>query len=60
MNNSIKFNYQKYREYRKLHDKLSDSDLDNLDKLDHMSSFNGKDVKELIYEGYLILDKWCS
>jgi len=55
----IRFNYHKYREYRKQHDKLSDEDLDNLDKLDHMSSFDKVDVKELIHSGYLVLDKWC-
>ncbi len=60
MINELKFNYQKYREYRKEHDKLSDVDLDNLDKLDHMSTFDKVDVKVLIYSGYLILDKWCS
>jgi len=60
MINELKFNYQKYREYRKEHDKLSDVDLDNLDKIDHMSTFDKVDVKVLIYSGYLILDKWCS
>lgn len=60
MNQLIRFDYQKYRDYRKAHDNLTDEDLDNLDSLDHMSSFNGKDVKELIYDGYLILDKWCK
>lgn len=60
MINELKFNYQKYREYRNEHDKLSDVDLDNLDKLDHMSTFDKVDVKVLIYSGYLILDKWCS
>jgi len=59
-NNNLKFNYLKYREYRKEHDNLSDEDLDNLDKLDHMSSFDKIDVKELIHAGYLVLDKWCS
>lgn len=60
MSDCIRFDYQKYREYRKQHDNLSDEDLDNLDRLDNMSSYDKVDVKELIREGYLIIDKWCA
>jgi len=56
----LKFNYYKYCEYRKEHDKLTDEDLDNLDKLDHMSTFDKVDVKEIIHAGYLVLDIGCN
>jgi hypothetical protein len=54
----FRFNYQKYCEYRKRVNKLSDEDMIALDSMNNISQYdkwNRDDMKHLI-----ILKDWCD
>jgi len=54
------FKIDKWIEWKKSKDKLSDEDVKNLIYLNNMNEWNLIGVKQLEEEGHIILDEWCD
>lgn len=54
------FNYEKYREFRKRKDNLTEEDLKLMDEFDHLSLFDEVSYDEMWKQGKIILKDWCD
>lgn len=56
----MKFNYQKYRDWRMKKEKLNDEVMDVLETFNNMEQYDGVEYEELWKKGKIILKDWCD
>lgn len=56
----MKFNYQKYRNWRKEHEKLDDKALDIIEDFNNYKELDGIEYEEIWKIGRIIIKDWCD
>ena len=56
----MKFNYQKYRDWRKEHEKLDDKALDIIEEFNNYKELDGMNYEEIWKIGRIIIKDWCD